>query len=276
MIVKSGSDGYSGIDDHHTESRNEEHATTSESLNDKRRSDSNEPSPNTETSVDFKLSFLICNADLSEDFGQIVGDDGIAGPLREETEGDEDDETVAISLGLEEFKDGIVSIFLFEGKGSLDLTVDKLDGDIVLIVERKVVSEDLETAIGAVLLDVPTGRLRNEPDTDELDRSENTLKERGQSPGPGALQVLDSAEGSPSGNDVTDEPSCVVKSGEAGTVLRVGQLSNKKRRAALSHLDTETNQETSGGQHAEIDSCGLESNRNETALVSKISTEKHT
>jgi len=102
---------------------------------------------------------LIGDADLIEDFGEVVRDDGVAGPLREETESDEDQETVTISFGFEELKDTVLGKLLFEGERCFDFTLHKLDSDVVGVIESIVMREDPECPVGSVLLDVPTRTL---------------------------------------------------------------------------------------------------------------------
>ena len=85
---------------------------------------------------------MIRNSNLIEDFGEVVGDDGIAGPLREETESDEDQETVTIAFGFEEFKDAVLGKLFFEGEGCFDFTLNELDGDVVCVIESIVMCQD--------------------------------------------------------------------------------------------------------------------------------------
>jgi len=93
---------------------------------------------------------------LIKDFVEIVRDDCIAGPLGIETEGNENQETPSIAFSLEELEDTIVGKLLLESEGCFNFLVDELDGYIIFIVKCKIVSKNLESLVGSVLLDIPT------------------------------------------------------------------------------------------------------------------------
>jgi hypothetical protein len=144
------------VDNEHAKRRNKEHSATAKPIDDKGRRDGDDPTPNSETAIDDQLFLLRRNSDLVEDLEEIIRDDSVARPLGEEAETDEDQETMSVTLGLEEFKDGVTSVFLFEGKGGFDFFKDELDGNIVDIIESVVMRHDLEGAVGSILLDIPT------------------------------------------------------------------------------------------------------------------------
>ena len=100
---------------------------------------------------------MIRNTNLVEDFGEVVGDDGVAGPLGEEPKSNEDQQTVTITLGPEKFKDAVLGVLLFERKGGFDFAMNELDSDIVGVIKGVVVSEDSECPIWSILLNIPTG-----------------------------------------------------------------------------------------------------------------------
>ena len=130
------------VDNHHTEGGDEEHFATADFVDQERASNCNYPSPDTKSAVDLKLLLLICNTNLIEDFGEVVGDDGVAGPLREEAKSDEDQETVTIAFGFEEFKDAVPGKLFFEGECRFDFTLNELDSDVVCVIESIVMCED--------------------------------------------------------------------------------------------------------------------------------------
>lgn len=144
------------VDNEHAERRNEEHSATTKLVNHKRCTDGNDPTPNSETAVDNQLFLLRRDSDLVEDLEEIIRDDPVSRPLGEEAEADENKETMSVTLGLDEFEDGVPSVFLFEGKGGLDFFKDELDRNIVDIIESIIMRHDLESTIRSILLDVPT------------------------------------------------------------------------------------------------------------------------
>ena len=178
-------------------------------------------------------------------------------------------------------------IFLFKGECGFNLFVNELNGDIVNIIKRVIMSEDLESTLGSILLDVPTrgltgtsdgsgtGEIRNKPNADKLNGGKDSLKERRKAPGPSVLEVLSSGVGNPCGNNVADEPSGVVQGGETPAVLRMRQLGNEERSTTLSDLHTKANEETSGGEHAETLRCTLEGNGDQPD-VRNITYGRHT
>jgi hypothetical protein len=60
------------IDDHHAEGRNEEKLATANFVTIQRGCNGNDPAPNSKSAVDFELSLLVRDADLIQDFGEIV------------------------------------------------------------------------------------------------------------------------------------------------------------------------------------------------------------
>jgi hypothetical protein len=144
------------VDNEHAKRGNEEHSTTTKLVDNKRCRDGNDPTPNSETAVDNKLFLLRRNSDLVEDLEEIIRDDSVSRPLGEEAEANENQETMSVTLGLDEFEEGVTSVFLFECKGGFDFFVDELDGDIVDIVKSIIMGHDPESAIWSILLDVPT------------------------------------------------------------------------------------------------------------------------
>jgi len=66
---------------------------------------------------------------------------------------------MTITLGFKEFENAILGILLFEGKRGLDFLLNKLNGNIILVVESKIMSEDLESAVRFIVLNIPSRRL---------------------------------------------------------------------------------------------------------------------
>jgi hypothetical protein len=146
------------VDEQHERGGGEEQLATADFFNQQRTRDGDDPAPDSQAAVDFQLRFLVRDSHLVEYFGQVVRDDGVAGPLREESECNEDQETMAIALGLQEFKDAVLGVLFLERKRSLNLPVHELHGNVLIIVERKVVREDFQRGLRLVLLDIPARR----------------------------------------------------------------------------------------------------------------------
>jgi len=146
------------INDHHQKCGEEEHFAATEFVNQEGGTKSNNPTPNTESTVDFELLLLIGDTDLIENFGEVIGDNSVAGPLREETKCDKNYKTMTITFGLEKFKDTILGEFLFEGESSFNFSLNKLYRDVIFIIKGKVMGENLEGSVRSILLDIPTRR----------------------------------------------------------------------------------------------------------------------
>ena len=114
-----------------------------------------------------------------------------------------------------------------------------------------------------------TKRLRNKPDTDELNSRKDALEEGRETPAPGTLEVRCGPECDPSCDDVADEPSSVVKSSESRTMLGMCQFGKKKGCTSLTDLNTETNQKSSRRKHCEILRRSLKGNSNQTSILAE-------
>lgn len=55
-----------------------------------------------ENAVDEQLLSLASDSDTVEDFGEVVGDETVTGPLREESEGNDDPHSLKVTLSLEQ------------------------------------------------------------------------------------------------------------------------------------------------------------------------------
>lgn len=144
----------------------------------------------------------------------------------------------------------------FESDGLLDFVVLEGDQGVGEVTVGVVLGNNLFSALITALVDQPTRRLGDEPDEEELDDGGERLKGGGNAPGPAAGDT-ESTESGPSCNDGAREPKGVVQRGERSTMGRVGNLRDQKRRGHLSESGTETDQETSADEHAEILSGSL-------------------
>ena len=194
----------------------------------------------------------------------VVGDDGIARPLREDTEGEQDDEAVAVALGPEEVEVAAGLLVLkLEADRLLDLAELELDGGIVDVAVGVVLGKHVEGLLVPVLGHQVAGGLRDPVDEGQLDDGGKSLEQGRHAPRPVALGVV-GAEGNP-GDDYTqslanlcrweilsmekptqgtDVPQAVVDGGETGTVLGMADLGEKHRGRDLSQAVAETKQST--------------------------------
>lgn len=84
----------------------------------------------------------------------VVGDDGVAGPLGEEAEGDEDHEAVAVPRGAYEVEvAGAVLALELHLEGVADLAELELDGRVVAVAVTVVLGEDVKGLVEAVVGD---------------------------------------------------------------------------------------------------------------------------
>lgn len=74
---------------------------------------------------------------------------------------------------------------------------------------------------------------------------------------------VESSECKPCSHNRTKVPSGVVDGGEQSTVLRVSELSEQQRRSTVGDSNTESDEETSTDEHAEVHSSRLEDDSND-------------
>lgn len=92
----------------------------------------------------------------------VVGDDGVAGPLREEAERDEDHEAVAVARGAEEVEVAAARLgFQLHLEGVADLAELELDGGVVAVAVAVVLGEGVEGLVESVVGDEEAGGLRD-------------------------------------------------------------------------------------------------------------------
>ena len=63
---------------------------------------------------------------------------------------------MTITLRFQKLEERGVGIFLFKGECGFNLFVNELNSNIVDIIKCVIMSEDLESTLGSILLDVPT------------------------------------------------------------------------------------------------------------------------
>jgi hypothetical protein len=82
----------------------------------------------------------------------VVGDNGVTGPLREDTQRDEDGQSEAVTLGAEEISIAAVLLVLhLHLDGISDLTELELNGKVLSVTIGVVLGKNLESLLMAVL-----------------------------------------------------------------------------------------------------------------------------
>ena len=115
------------VEEHHQAGRGEEEESTPETVDGVRGVQSQDKTPDLDHAVDKKLSASIGDADLVQDFGEVVREETVAGPLGKEGDGDDDVHAFTIAWGREErFPTDIGGNGLIELEGSLDFVEFKL------------------------------------------------------------------------------------------------------------------------------------------------------
>ena len=188
----------------------------------------------------------------------VVGEESVAGPLREETERDDEHESVPVALGLEEVEVGgtLLGIEL-EADGLLDLLVLELHQRVVDVAVGVVLSENLQGLLGPLLGEQPTRRLGNPEDEHELDDGGEGLDQSRNSPRPVVVNVL-CAERDPRADQGANVPQAVVDGCDTSAVLRVADLSEEQRSGELGERVAETHEETGALEHGQVDGGGLD------------------
>jgi hypothetical protein len=143
--------------DHHTSGGGDEERAATNTIDQQSAGDRDDERKHGKTTVDAELSVRICYADGVVDVGGVVGDETVAGPLREQTERNEEQEPVPVALGLEEIKIGGRLLELeLETEGLLDLSVLELDSGVVEVTVGVVLCEHLESLLVPLLGDQPS------------------------------------------------------------------------------------------------------------------------
>ena len=225
--------------------------------------------PDVKNTVDLELHIGIRDTDSVENTRDVITDETVARPLREETCGDQDDEPVAVALGLEDLEPTSLLQLLLNSDGLLDfleLQLHHLVVDVSLSVDM---GKDGQSLLVLALGHVETGRFGNKPHTGDLDERRHSLDDGRNAPGPLAVDVV-GAICEPGGDDRSDIPafllvemaikyrvynlpSRVVDSGEDSTVLWVADFGNQKRGGSVGNGNSQTEEETSSDKHLEVD-----------------------
>lgn len=162
LLVKTTGKSPEDEDDEHTTGGEQEGETTVKAVDEHGASNRDNHIENGLSSGDDETVLLTLETSVLVEDSGVVGDDTVSGPLGEETKREENDETVAVTLGLEEVGvSGGVGGELLSLDGFTDLAVLELNGRVVGIAVGVVLAEDSQGFVMAVLGDEKTGRLGN-------------------------------------------------------------------------------------------------------------------
>jgi len=254
--VAGGADGPDDEGGEHAGCGDEEERATADFVDEETHCHCDDAVPDGEDAVDDVLGGGVGVAYLVEDDVEVVGDEAVAGPLGEEARGDADDHAVAVALCADEFEPAVALVLLLELDGVDDFLHFEDDDFVVHVAVGVGVGDDVVRLFLLAVGDEPARGFGDEVDGAELDHRGESLHDGGDSPCPVAGD-LESAESQPGGDDGTSVPHGVVDGGEDGAVLRVYELGDEERRRTVRNGDTESDEETSGNEHGDVDGDGL-------------------
>jgi len=247
----------------HTSGGGEEERAATDAITQHGAGDGDDQRENLVATIETETGLGACDTGCLVDLVGVVGEEGVAGPLREETEGDDEHESVPVALGLEEIEVGGALLSVeFEADGLLDLLVLELDQRVVDVAVSVVLSENLKGLLGPLLGEQPTRRFGDPEDEHELDDGGESLDQSRDSPRPVVVNVL-SAERDPRANQGTDIPQAVVDGSDTSAVLRVADLSKEQRSGELGERVAETHEETGALEHGQVDGGSLDGGGND-------------
>ena len=147
----------------HSSRSGEEEGTTTKLVNPETHEEGDDEVDDGEDTVDLELQLRVGDAGEGEDVGHVVGDETVAGPLGEETQGDEDDQAVTVALGAPELGPAVALKLLLELDGLLDLVELDLDELVLLVAAGVGARENLESLLLLALGHEETWGLWNKP-----------------------------------------------------------------------------------------------------------------
>ena len=233
------------VPEEHASGGDEEERSATESFSDERSGDGDGEVPDLEDTVDEGLVKGGGDADTGKDEVEIVRDEPVAGPLREEPDSDDDAHTAEIGAGVEqlEVRRGFLE-GLLDSDSLLDFIVLELDEGVVGVPVRVEPGKDSQSLGIISVTDEESGALGDEPDEEELEDGGEGLQDRGNSPGP-VVRDVECPECSPGGDDGAGEPHGVEEGGHGRALGGVGSLRDEERRGELNERGTESDHESS-------------------------------
>jgi len=143
--IKGGADGLQREEQAHPSAGCEEEGPAANTVDHEAREDGPGKIPDLENTVDHELDGRIRDADRVEDFVEVVRYQTVAGPLGEESEGDDDPEAAAITRGREDgLPANVGSDCPIEIDRSFDFLVLVGDERICLVTIGVIISKGLQ------------------------------------------------------------------------------------------------------------------------------------
>lgn len=181
--VDSTAHGLHDEEEEHANGGGDEEKTTTDLVNKGGGDESPSQVPDLKDTVDEELVSAVGNTDSFQNCVEVVRDETIAGPLGEESDGNDDAHTLAVSGGGKQgLPANLLGHRLVEVDGVLDLFIFVLDQRILVVSVGVIVGEGLQGLLVATLADEPTWGLGGEPDEAYLDDRGEGLESRGDAP----------------------------------------------------------------------------------------------
>jgi hypothetical protein len=227
-----------GEEDGHSDSTGQEQESSSESVDHHGTEDGGGVVSELQDSVDEGSGLGLGDTDRDEDRVQVVRDETVTGPLGEEGDGDNDPHPLQVTPTLEQAEPArALSGFPLEVDGGLAFVEFVLGKRVRSVPSTVVLDEEVHSTLFLAVVDVPSGRLGDQEDEDDLEHRGETLQEGGDSPGP-SVGDSESSVGGPGGDDRTEVPGRVVERGQGSTVGRERQLGDQEGSSGTGESET--------------------------------------
>lgn len=235
VFEHGAADGPAGHRDDHAARRHEKQRATSESVDVEggRDGDNQVEGDLAGRHGQLLALLLVLDAGASVDDVHVVGKDGVAAVLRNDTERHDDGQAPAVPAGAEEVdKLGSPVNLLLDADRLLDLAELELHRRVVDVAAGVPLGERAQGFFVAVLVDEEARRLGQKPDAAELDKGGDDLEE-GDGP-PRVITVdVDGAKRQACYQQSAGVPQAVVDGRDGAAVLRVADLGEEEGRCHL-------------------------------------------
>lgn len=153
--ISCRADGPDDESDEHSRGRDEEQAAAADLVDEETHGQRDCEVEDLQHAVDEILRYRVGVAYVVEDFGDIITDKSVTGPLAEKTGSQKDEETVAVAFGSDEFEPaGFVEFFL-EAEGVADFDEFELDDFVLWVAVCVNIGEDFQGLFFLVVGDQP-------------------------------------------------------------------------------------------------------------------------
>jgi len=139
-------------------------------------SDGNDEVPDGNDTVDQSLVAGARDANTVKDLVQVVGNETVSRPLREDTNANNDPQAAKVTRGTEEVEPGSAFGLSFELNGFLDFVEFEVDERVILFSSSVVLGENPSGLSLAAFADQPSRGFWDQPDEQDLDDGGQTLE----------------------------------------------------------------------------------------------------